>query len=208
MLTILSTLSERIAEENHITTSLLNNGYPRSLIKRASSLSNSPPPRSNDTPPSAPKATIVLPYIKNTSEAIRRILAQLDIRVCFQPNTTLRKILSHPKDTIPNCEKPGVVYSIPCSTCDLCYIGQTGRTLTDRKKEHMAAVKSNAISTSALAEHSCLTGHKIAWDHSRVLAIQPHWDKRCYLESWTIRSTERTMNSDYGSLSPIYNCLL
>ena len=122
--------------------------------------------------------------------------------------STLHKILSHPKDTIPRDQKPGVVYSIPCSTCDLCYIGQTGRTLTDRAKEHKAAVKSNAVSTSALAEHACLTGHKIAWDRSRVLTTQSQWDKRCYLESWTIRSTKRTMNRDFGSLSPIYNCLL
>ena len=202
---ISSTPSNTSTEESHITNALVKNGYPRSIIKRVSQTTIS---RSADPPPPKPTTTIVLPYVHNTSEQIRRALSPLNIRVCFRPHTTLRKILSHPKDPIPACQKPGVVYSIPCSSCDLCYIGQTGRTLNDRRKEHLSAVKSHAISTSALAEHSILTGHKIDWENSKIMATETAWDKRCYLESCFIRSTKETMNRDFGSLPPIYNCLL
>ena len=38
-----------------------------------------------------PIATVVLPYVRNTSECIKRILAKLKIRTCFKPYRTLRK---------------------------------------------------------------------------------------------------------------------
>ena len=44
-----------------------------------------------------PIATVVLPYVRNTSDYIKRILAKLKIRTCFKPYRTLRKNLVHPK---------------------------------------------------------------------------------------------------------------
>ena len=57
-------------------------------------------------------------------------------------------------------------------------------------------------------EHSCLTSHQIDWDDSEVIATESEWDKCCYVESWMIRSSKHTMNRDFGTLSPLYNCLL
>ena len=66
------------------------------------------------------------------------------------PCPHIRQILSHPKNIIPDCQKPGVVYSITCASCDLRYFGQTGRTLNDRIKEHMAAYYLNLCCRRAL----------------------------------------------------------
>ena len=49
----------------------------------------------------------------------------------------------------------GVVYSIPCE-CGKEYIGETGRTLTQRMSEHKRAVK-NGDSNNALAASTCQT---------------------------------------------------
>ena len=35
------------------------------------------------------------------------------------------------------------VYQIPCANCNLCYIGQTGRDLSLRIKEHNYNIRSN-----------------------------------------------------------------
>ena len=38
-------------------------------------------------------------------------------------------------------EKSGLVYQISCCDCDATYIGETGRSITTRKREHVDAVK-------------------------------------------------------------------
>ena len=87
-----------------------------------------------------PDATVVIPYVNRTSEAIRRVLTPLSIRTCFKPQTTLKNILTHVKDPVPPEEKTGVVYKVPCSDCQATYVGQTGRTLLHRIKEHKRAL--------------------------------------------------------------------
>ncbi len=38
-------------------------------------------------------------------------------------------------------KKKGFVYSIPCMDCNSVYVGETGRNLEKRLKEHQYAVK-------------------------------------------------------------------
>ena len=63
----------------------------------------------------------------------------LDVRVCFRPHTTLRQSLVHLKDHTPPKKKAVIVYRIRCRPCVRVYIGQTGRTLNQRLKEHKRA---------------------------------------------------------------------
>ena len=90
-------------------------------------------------------------YVGHVSESIKRLLAPLNIRTCFKPHKTLRELLVHPKDHIPDIKKPGVVYSISCNDCDSVYVGQTGRTLEHRMKEHKRALCSLDVNTSSVA---------------------------------------------------------
>ena len=66
-------------------------------------------------------------------------------KTTFQLINTLRQLTVDPKDPIPKEDKAGVVYQIPCSNCPQTYIGQTGRTLGQRLKEHKKAVKDKNI---------------------------------------------------------------
>ena len=129
-----------------------------------------------NSPSQTPKVTTstTIPYIKGTSEAIRRVLPPLGIRTTFRPTNTLRQLLVCPKDTVPQLERPGVVYHIPCTNCPQVYIGQTGRTLTQRLKEHRRAVTNGDLATSALAEHAHSTGHPINWTEAHVIATCSH----------------------------------
>ena len=124
-------------------------------------------------------AYVSIPYVKGTSETFRRILAPLDIKTTFRPNNTLRQMLVHPKDPTPLQDKAGVVHKIPCSSFPRVYIGQTGRTLGQRVKEHQRSVRDKKIATSALAEHSERTGHTIDWTRTKVLDNCTHTSKRC-----------------------------
>ena len=98
-----------------------------------------------DTTP--PNAYVTIPYVKNTSESIKRNLAPLGIRTFFQPTNTLRQVLVCPKDPVLKENRSGVIYQIPCSRCPQTYIGQTGRTLGQRLKEHQRAIRDRNTST-------------------------------------------------------------
>ena len=66
------------------------------------------------------------------------------------------------------------VYKVTCS-CGLNYIGETGRSLKVRMKEHDADIRNQRIRTSALAEHSEKT--------NTICALKKPW---CLLEKTTI----------------------
>ena len=70
-------------------------------------------PPITDTPTEKPSAKVTLPYVQGQSEAICRIL---QITTSVKPVTTLRQMLSHPKDPIPTLNKTGVVYRFPVQT--------------------------------------------------------------------------------------------
>ena len=94
-----------------------------------------------------PSTKVIIPYVQGQSEAIRRVLNDLDIQTCFTPVSTLRQMLSHPKDPIPTM-KSGVLYRIPCADCDKSYVGQTGRNLSLQIKEYKKAVETFNTDTS------------------------------------------------------------
>ena len=81
---------------------------------------------------SEPKATVTLPYVQGLSEPIKRILEEVDIRVRFRPNTSLKKLLVKPKDPVPVERRTGIVYQIPCKDCSQTYVGQLARSIVDR----------------------------------------------------------------------------
>ena len=147
-----------------------------------------------------PTTTVTLPYIHGLSEALRRILTQLDIKVVFHPLITLRHMLVHPKDPVPLDQQKGVVYSIPYNECPKVYIGQTGRTLRHRLAEHRQALKNVDVAASALAEHTLDTGHPLDLTKAEVLDHHLHTMTRCLLESWRIQNNQGTLNREKGTL--------
>lgn len=157
------------------------------------------------------EATVVISYIRNLSEAIRRILTPLNVRTTFKPHLTFRQILVHPKTKIEDDQKNGVVYEIPCGSCNQVYIGQTGRTLEHRLKEHMRALTAADFfyNTSAVADHAIKNSHSIAWTQARVIDMQNNLRQRCLLESWHIRKEGQTaMNRENGILPEVYSTIV
>ena len=96
-----------------------------------------------------PRSRVTIPYIQGISEAVTRILSDIDAQVHMKPFRTLRRILSHPKDRIPDNDKSNVVYKINCRDCDTSYVGQTKRALKTRVSEHCRAVENMDFSGTA-----------------------------------------------------------
>ena len=151
---------------------------------------------------------MTLPYISGLSKSIRRVLVPLAIQVTFRPIRTLRQELVHPKDPVQANYRKGVVYSIPCSECPRTYIGQTGRSLDHRLREHCQALKNGDLGSSALAEHVFSSNHQV--DQSKAMVIDTHnyTQTRCMLESWHIQHHQSTLNRERGTLPGLYAALL
>lgn len=97
----------------------------------------------------------------------------------------------------------GVVYKVECS-CGSTYIGETGRTLEIRLKEHKRAVEKGDNKNGIAVHANKFPSHIIQWNTCTVLEQEQNWYKRRVKEALMIQKEKRTMNLDNGlSLSPI-----
>ncbi|BHF78632.1 hypothetical protein SprV_0602174500 [Sparganum proliferum] len=168
---------DKIAELQYLRRVFKANGYPRNFVNRCIRKRDERPNRT-DT-----KVWRALPYVKNVSEAVGRLLAPLGVGVAHRPEATIRRQLMKPKDPLPRQETSGVVYRIWCSCGQSNYVGETGRQLQTRMAEHAAAVRRNDAS-SQVAAHSTGSGHTFKFDEAEILARGDNRVSRELLESW------------------------
>ena len=137
------------------------------------------------------KNTLVLPFHKELTPSIR-ILKNLDIKVVFRYEQTVKSSL------IKNSPQSntGSVYSIPCKACTNLYIGQTGKTLFERIKQHKYSVRT-AQESSGIFMHVAEKNHNIDWDKATEVYKSNCATERLIVESVLIRSNS-TMNLNEG----------
>jgi hypothetical protein len=71
------------------------------------------------------------------------------------------------------------VYSIPCD-CGRSYIGETGRPLTVRLREHGHSLKEGLLEKSISAQHAHEENHTAGWDEARLLETDNNCTYRKY----------------------------
>ena len=101
------------------------------------------------------------------------------------------------KDTLEPTKQDGVVYKIPCE-CGKVYIGETGRTMQNRIKEHDRGIRLARTQTSAVSEHANETGHLPIWKEVKFIDRYPHWYTRRVKEAVHIRLHPNNINRDSG----------
>ena len=136
--------------------------------------------------------------MKGVSEPISRILRTAGLKVAMKPHQTMRQMLGTPKDRDDLLDKAGVVYQIECKDCEASYVGQTGRHLRERLKEHTKALEKGNTMNSGVAEHAFEKHHNIDLDNIRVLDTESNQSKRLVREALRIRSLGPSMNRDRG----------
>ena len=141
---------------------------------------------------------MVIPFVAELSERVRRVCRDYNIRTAFKSASTLRTALIRVNDPIPIEKKSGVVYEVPCS-CGKVYIASK-RTLETRMKEHRAAARLGQLEKSAVAEHAWQDGHTIDWSDVRILDEAPKNSVLLIKEALHIRlrPTEDKINRDLG----------
>ena len=117
----------------HVQDALMTNGYKQWMFKV-------PRPKQQQSITSTgtrPNINVGLPYMQGTSEALTPVFKTHAVGTCHRPINTIRSILVHPKDKTPDAQKCGQVYQVECPKCPLTYIGETGRMLATRMKDHL-----------------------------------------------------------------------
>ena len=128
--------------------------------------------RNGDRRPEENSFGIVLPYIWGTTDKIAEILRRRNLKVCFSPPNSIRNMLYFSKDPTEPKLIQGV-YAIPCS-CEKVYIGETGRSMKTRLKEHNIDIHHGRIKKSAITEQSHASKHQICWEDLKVLEKISH----------------------------------
>ena len=105
-----------------------------------------------------PLTTYKRDYIQGASEQFRGTFDKYNIKTTFYTPTTLRSLLSKPKDANPKEDRNNVICQLDCKDCETVYVGETKRTLNIRANEHISAVKS-ASQRSHTAEHCLKYNH-------------------------------------------------
>ncbi|BHF63096.1 hypothetical protein SprV_0200608600 [Sparganum proliferum] len=108
---------DKIAELQYLRRVFKDNGYPRNFINWCIRKKDERPNRT-DT-----KSWRTLPYVKNVSEAVGRLLVPLGVGVAHRPEVTIRRLVMKPKDPLPRQETSGVIYRIRCSCGQGNYVG-------------------------------------------------------------------------------------
>jgi len=124
----------------------------------------------------------------------------------MRPVKTLRRLLVHPKDKQEKEEITDCVYKIPCSNCEKTYIGETGRKLGTRLKEHKTEVEATTKkpytrsqrlhslseqNKAALTDHASRDNHMINWSQATILDRESDRGTRWIKEAGHIRKEGR-----------------
>lgn len=215
---LIHNLKNRVKKVTHITlindclielkNILLENSYPKSLINKiifSSSNIDVPLPINNQI--SIFKS---LPYINElTPKLISLFKNETNIKFAKTNLKTIFHLHTKLKTPVPVKNRSNIIYEIPCSDCDLVYIGQTCRMFKDRITSHKSDCRRNLKSCS-LAEHVIDEDHRMNYDSAKVLDNEKHLNKRLFLEMVHINENNKAMNkrTDINELSTIYTFLL
>ena len=180
---------------------LCDSGYPSALLggvcecisKKLKRKTTSGEETAN--PPTRCKIAVV-PYIHGLTHRLKKIASRQDVQVvCSAPNKaySMCRRVNKGRDQLRVCNtahrtqyapcETGVVYKIPLS-CGKFYIGQTGRCINDRAREHAASVK--GTSAGHLSAHCRTCGCKAGLTSITVLHRNNNTFAREMLEALAI----------------------
>ena len=168
---------KHIAETNHVKLDI-DKLVHKKIVSKALDATTSHP---RDTSRKKDRY-IRLPYLGKLSNQISRLLKPLHLKAGFYNVNTLRNHFSRLKDQVPPDEKCGV-YKLQCDNCPFTYIGQTGRPLKTRLKEHTYAVSSKQPKNSNFAAHLLASGHSFDSGNVCLLHEESSKQKRIALET-------------------------
>ena len=127
------------------------------------------------------KHFVSLPYLTEMNSLIP-VCRKLDFNIGFKYTSTIKNVLGKINASGSNAG----VYKILCKDCNSVYIGETGRDLATRIKEHKYAIRT-ANDNNAIFRHVRDQSHRVDWDNSALIYKCNDYKKRKIIESFCIK---------------------
>jgi len=184
-----------------VIKSLIENGYPVNLIfekintrikshiykHKNSLLTSNHNNRINSGYDNNNRNILVFPYIKKLSELIASAVDRSQYIIGYRILNNLRNFIRVHKDKNHYLANNNVVYKIFCKDCDASYVGQTGRQLKTRMKEHNYNCRSVTSNSSVIKEHIMKYSHSFDWNNVKILDTEANYFKRSVSEMLHIK---------------------
>ena len=188
-------------EEEVIEKTFRKLQYPENTIKRAKkkarNILNKKKAKENSE-----IRRITLPTNKQSLQ-LQNSLARCPIKIATTTSTTIKELLNKKKpqnQTDPNLI--GGLYTIPCKTCNLFYVGETSLKLKDRLQPHDRALKIHDR-LNALVVHRESTHHAIDLKGAKIICNVTDVTKRRIIEAAAIdRATTMKQRPGFYNISP------
>ena len=151
--TIVTEEKDREEEENHVARALRRCGHPKwSLNKKRRKRE---PKKTDNSEEEERASTITIPYVKGVSEKIARELKKHNIQTIHKPTTKLKHVLFNKmKDKVNDLDRSGVIYKIDCKRHKEIYIGETGRPMKERGREHRVVTCEDAKKNHSIRDNN------------------------------------------------------
>jgi hypothetical protein len=125
---------------------------------------------------------------------ITNLLGKNGLKIAFRPtNTIFQQLQQKPKNN-----NPSGIYQLKCKSCIKAYVGQSGRNITVRHKEHLRYIR-NDNPTSAYAMHILHNRHEFG-PAKETLKLLKSCTKGTKMSFW--EAMYMNMHYRQGSLIP------
>ena len=177
-------------EINYIKNIAKSHQYPSYIIDKAYKLAYNSFTNVRHLNEDRNNNRLVLPYHDNFKHLPFIFRHHFNIEIVFKNAFSLGNFVI--KNT--PCSDTGVVYRINCKDCDSFYIGQSGKSLNTRIKQHKYSIKTAQLS-NALFVHLNNNNHGIDFGNSKVISKIKNINNRYIVESALINYNQnKTVN--------------
>ena len=186
-----------------LTNVFLENGYEKEKLLQTIELSREQQSRASQTNRDENKKYVSLPWVPGLSSNLKKVFRTAGYQPVFKSGKNLRDILSAKNKPKLHKNSYSGVYKIDCG-CGKSYIGETGKQVATRLKEHEKSTNEGRWEKSAVAEHSRLCRNDIMWEEgTKTIAIETNKFQRKVREALEIQYYETApknngLNQDDG----------
>lgn len=171
---------KQIAHNNGYNASLIDNMIKNKQNKIIKKLFYS-------VPNEKPKNYRFLNHIPKCSDRVSKKLNKLGCNTVTVNKQNIGKILVNNKTKIDKLNKSGV-YKINCEDCAAVYIGQTGRNINTRVKEHINSIRYNKKNTG-ISTHCIDNNHFIDLNNIKLVHNEKKSKRLDLLEQFEIKKS-------------------
>ena len=124
------------------------------------------------------KKWVTFKYFSPVIRRISNLFKETNLKIAFRPHNTIQQQITKKKNNI----NPSGIYSLQCNTCKDVYVGQSGRDINTRYKEHIRYIRTNNP-TSAYATHILNNRHEYG-NASNTVRLIKECDKGVRMNCW------------------------